>query len=154
MKTIFVFSDLHNVAVNNELTAIMCESDFVFFCGDGLNGLSWLQKLLGNKFYAVKGNCDYCGNFPESRLIKVEDITFLITHGHLFYDRLDLAYSALEQGASCVLYGHSHLFEDLTDNGVRLINVGSLSSSPLGFVGYTYIVVNGKNIFAKFVKTT
>jgi hypothetical protein len=36
---------------------------------------------------------------------------------------------------------------------VRLINIGSLSSSPTNDIGYVYIVVLGEKFFVNFVKT-
>lgn len=78
---------------------------------------------------------------------------FLIVHGHRFHDKLDLVYRAKEVGADCVCFGHTHSYSDETYDGVRLINDGSFSHSVTGDVGYVYIVVEGKNIFANFVKT-
>lgn len=153
MTTIFAFSDLHNMPLNANILNIMEESDYIFFCGDGLSGLSGYRDMFGDKFIAVKGNCDGSSDFSDERLIKIEDVTFLLTHGHKYCDKLDLLYHAFELKANCVLYGHTHMFDMDEDRGVKLINVGSLGSSRVQDIGYTYITVHNKNIFGKFVKT-
>ena len=154
MKTIFAFSDLHNAVIPEWYRGVMEESDYIFFAGDGLNGLKtcFADKFsVFDKVIAVKGNCDV-STLPEEAIAEVENVKFLIVHGHRFHTPLDLVYRAKELGADCVIYGHTHSFSDETEQGVRLINDGSFSHSFTGDVGYVYMVVDGKNIFANFVK--
>lgn len=129
----------------------MEESDYIFFAGDGIFGVTRTLENVADKLYAVGGNCDN-SLYPEELVIDVEKVRFLIVHGHRFHDKLDLVYRAKEVGADCVCFGHTHSYSDETYDGVRLINDGSFSHSVTGDVGYVYIVVEGKNIFANFVK--
>lgn len=152
MKTVFCFSDLHNAAISSRDRSIMEESDYVFFCGDGIYGVNSALFEIPDKLYAVGGNCDN-SFYPEELTVSVEKVKFLIVHGHRFHDKLDLVYRAKELGCDCVVYGHTHEYSDETYDGVRLINDGSFSHSVTGDVGYVYMVVYGKNIFANFVKT-
>ncbi len=152
MKTIFCFSDLHNAVISDWYHGVIDEADYVFFCGDGVFNASRTLQSAIDKLYAVRGNCDN-SVYPEELVVDVEKVRFLIVHGHRFHDKLDLVYRAKEVGADCVVFGHTHSYFDETCDGVRLINDGSFSHSVTGDVGYVYIVVDGKNIFANFVKT-
>ncbi len=151
MKSIIAFSDSHGAVIPQRVTDVLDESDFIFFTGDGLADIEYRLSYLKDKLYAVRGNCD--GVRAEDELVvEVERAKFLLVHGHRFHDPLDLVYRAKELGCDAVLFGHMHAFSDETYDGVRLINLGSLSSSRYGDLGYVYIAVNGKNIFANFVK--
>ena len=116
----------------------MEESDYIFFAGDGIFGVTRTLENVADKLYAVGGNCDN-SLYPEELVVDVE--------------KVNLVYRAKEVGADCVCFGHTHSYSDETYDDVRLINDGSFSHSVTGDVGYVYIVVEGKNIFANFVKT-
>lgn len=151
MKTIIAFSDSHNVPIPLWLTALSAESDFIFFTGDGIFGVENALYPFKDKLFAVKGNCDGC-NAERELVVSVENVKFLLLHGDAYRDKTNLSLRAREFGCDCVLYGHTHAFSDDSDGGVRLINLGSLAHSPTGDIGYVFIAVNGKNIFANFVK--
>ena len=153
MKTIVVFSDSHGFPLPTKLNEVAKEADFVFFLGDGLNGLG--EMLLHKGFHAVRGNCDaYCGFFDEE-LVQVENVKFLLTHGHEYHvrtDRLSLLYRAQELGAQVALYGHTHFADEETEQGVLLLNPGAISSPMIGIPSYAYIVVSGNKFSYKIVK--
>jgi Predicted phosphoesterase len=104
MTTIFAFSDSHNREIEPRLFSVMCESDFIFFLGDGLSGV--VNKLgdKAEKLRAVKGNCDGFYH-PEERVVEVEDVRFLLVHGHRYHDKLDLLYAAKERVATAFYMG-------------------------------------------------
>lgn len=153
MKTIVVFSDSHGMPLPTKLNEVAREADFVFFLGDGLNGLG--DMLLHDGFHAVKGNCDaYCG-FPDEELVQVENVKFLLTHGHEYrvkHDILPLLYRAQELGAQVALFGHTHFADEETEQGVLLLNPGAISSPMIGAPSYAYFVVNGNKFSYKIVK--
>ena len=99
----------------------MEESDYIFFAGDGIFGVTRTLENVADKLYAVGGNCDN-SLYPEELVVDVEKVRFLIVHGHRFHDKLDLVYRAKEVGADCVCFGHTHSYSDETYDGVRLIN--------------------------------
>lgn len=76
----------------------MEESDYIFFAGDGIFGVTRTLENVADKLYAVGGNCDN-SLYPEELVIDVEKVRFLIVHGHRFHDKLDLVYRAKEVGA-------------------------------------------------------
>lgn len=78
-------------------------------------------------FSCVKGNNDYFYDYPQYRVIKIdENNTILMIHGHQFIYNKDKAISmAKENYCNIVLYGHTHVFNDEMIDGIRLINPGS-----------------------------
>lgn len=71
----------------------MEESDYIFFAGDGIFGVTRTLENVADKLYAVGGNCDN-SLYPEELVVDVEKVRFLIVHGHRFHDKLDLVYRA------------------------------------------------------------
>lgn len=90
----------------------MEESDYIFFAGDGIFGVTRTLENVADKLYAVGGNCDN-SLYPEELVVDVEKVRFLIVHGHRFHDKLDLVYRAKEVGADCVCFGHTHSYSDV-----------------------------------------
>lgn len=154
MTTVFAFSDTHGATIDDRILSIMKESNVVVFCGDGYYGINrYLDEGLSAKLLRVAGNCDPFGQ--EEIITELGGVKTLITHGHLHgvkTDLLNLALYAKEKDCELVLYGHTHAYSDTTYDGVRLINTGSMGADFAGENGYVYLVINNKNIFAKFVK--
>jgi putative phosphoesterase len=152
MKTIVAFSDSHNRTLPQKFKAVLDEADFVFFLGDGLRGLA--EYFQRENFYAVKGNCDALP-FPEEMEVTVEGVKFWLTHGHNYsakYDMHKLLLRALEKGANCALFGHTHIPETVFEQGVHLINPGSITLPRIGNPSYAYITVSGQKMFCKIVE--
>lgn len=77
----------------------------------------------------VKGNMDH-SEFPLSRMIEVEQDRILLTHGHK--QRVKVGLNQLmeegkEQGATIILFGHSHIPYCERQDGLLLLNPGSIS---------------------------
>lgn len=152
MKSIIAFSDSHGYRLPERFVQILDETDYIFFLGDGLQGLSNL--FVKDNFYAVKGNCDYLP-FDEELEVQVEDIKFLLTHGNrqnARHDHLNLLYRGKETNADCVLFGHTHISSIEFTDGIHLINPGSISMPRIAEPSYAYITVIGDKILSKIVK--
>ena len=113
-----VFSDSHNYIYFMEKALYMHkDAEVVFFLGDGLYELEDVYyKFPGQKFFAVKGNCDYTYITMGEAATKTAEIEILgkrivYTHGDLYgakYGSAGLESLARERGADVVLYGHTH----------------------------------------------
>ena len=151
MTTILAFSDSHGVPLPERLISVARESDFVFFLGDGLGGLREIADL--DNLFFVKGNCDSYPA-PEERVIDIEKVRVLLTHGHLYRvktDLLNLTLRAEELGCSLAFFGHTHLAEEVKADGVTLVNPGSLAYPMTGAPSYAYTVINGDKIVTTLV---
>ena len=141
MKTILAFSDAHGVPLPERLVSVARESDFVFFLGDGLGGL---REIACDSYPA-----------PEERVLDIENVRVLLTHGHLYRvktDLLNLTLRAEELGCSLAFFGHTHLAEEVKADGVTLVNPGSLAYPMTGTPSYAYTVINGDKIVTTLVK--
>lgn len=83
-------------------------------------------------YQRVKGNMDFYPEFPETAIANFDDVTFFLTHGHLFgvnRSREMVAEQARQQAAQFALYGHTHVARYEKINGIHVINPGSISQS-------------------------
>ncbi|CAM3750364.1 metallophosphoesterase [Mesobacillus zeae] len=121
------------------------EADLLIHCGD--SELTPDDPALKG-FAAVKGNCDYFGDFPEELVLDHDGYRILVVHGHHYSvknDLLKLAYRAEEVGANIVCFGHSHILGVEMIGSTLFINPGSLRL-PRGRSEKTYVTLeNCKN---------
>lgn len=151
MTTIFAFSDIHEKTLPAYLKDIAEESDYVFFLGDGAARIGDL--VLHKNFYGVAGNCDSLPLPPELTL-EIEGVKILLTHGHSYgvkSDLLPLSLRAKELACKLAYFGHTHTAETVEDDGVTLVNPGSLAHPLFGPPTYAYTVIQGGRAFTKLV---
>ncbi len=111
--------------------------------GDGIADTIDIEAENGLHIEKIPGNNDLFFDLPEEQLFNWNGIKALALHGHrqeinrylgqLEYLEIlsDLAWKAREHGAEMLLFGHTHAPEDLTINGVRLLNPGALDFGNL-----------------------
>ncbi len=131
MKRILLISDSHGNATEiDELFEKISSFDYVFFLGDGIEDVRLYQYAYPSKVEIVKGNCDYYySDYPTLVVTTVEQITFLLTHGHCYHVKygLDLLREEAERkNARVVCFGHTHQALDKEIDGIRFINPGSI----------------------------
>lgn len=101
--------------------------DVLFHLGDHCSDLS--EEAVGSiPFYRVRGNCDFTGSVPDFLTLDLGGRRFLLTHGHLLGVKMGvdrLIYKAQELGADAVLFGHTHMPMQETEQGILLLNPGS-----------------------------
>ncbi|MDQ0256473.1 putative phosphoesterase [Evansella vedderi] len=127
------------------------EVDAIFHCGDSeLFGESDLLKNVST----VRGNCDFDADFPEEVVEEVKGVTFFAAHGHLLNVKMtamNLVYKGQEVGADIVCFGHTHVPVAFEEQGIIIINPGSMRLPRQVSVG-TYVIVeeNDGNIEVSF----
>lgn len=124
-----VFSDTHcNIgwcieAVNEH------RPDAVVHLGDhDKDALELARAFPQLPMYSVCGNCDAAPFSPQKLVAQFGPIKVLMCHGHQYSVRQDvsrLVYAAQEEGASLVLFGHTHQPTQEELGGVKLINPGT-----------------------------
>lgn len=154
MHRFLVCSDIHRDMENfkyalREASAEGVEG--VFIAGDTELSSALLHEMcenIGAKLYLVRGNCDY------SNAVGVEDLLTinlpgnhkcLLTHGHRQQVKSDtdlLMYVAQNHECDLAIYGHTHMYDDSSRGGVRLINPGSLGSSFWGSSSYILMTID------------
>ena len=147
MKKLLITSDSHGSA--SALCRILAkeqDADGLFFLGDGLGDLEQLRRQYPDlPVYAVAGNCDYGSDAPEEGLLTCEGVRFFYTHGHHYnvkYGLLTITLATAQREADVVLFGHTHLPELDTFNGVTLFNPGSVGRPVNGHATYGVAIVD------------
>ena len=130
-----VISDTHGSTVNLErLLERFTKLDMVFHLGDVEGDEDYIQTLIYQKFHCatlfVRGNMDFMSREPSSQVVNWAGQTIFMTHGHNYgvgyeYDRLIQA--AKEAGANIAMFGHTHMPYLSREEGIMLLNPGSLS---------------------------
>lgn len=137
-----IMSDSHGW--EKEVTSIIerhrNDVDAFFHCGDSeLFGGSAVLKDVNT----VRGNCDFGADFPEEMIEVVVGTKFYVAHGHLLNVKMtamNLVYKAQESGADIVCFGHTHVPVAFEEQGVIIINPGSMRLPREVNVG-TYVIV-------------
>ena len=129
--TIIVFSDSHGR--RDEMKRIIKkhkEAETVIFCGDGNNDITDVHKHHPDKtFYCVKGNCDWCCQFPTVISVTIAGKKFVITHGHVQRVKeslMQLVYLGQHENADIVTFGHTHEQLTVLESNMILVNPGSV----------------------------
>ena len=144
---ILVLSDSHTrVGRLREICELHSEASAVIFLGDGAYDIESVSENISDKaLYAVRGNCDlFCENEDE-RFIELGGKRILFCHGHA-YD-VKFTYEKLKSHAACmgadiVLFGHTHIpFKDYED-GMYIMNPGSVYDGRYGMIDITSAGVN------------
>ncbi|MFD2618101.1 metallophosphoesterase family protein [Terrilactibacillus laevilacticus] len=115
------------------------DADAFIHCGDSELTPDSSQMA---PYIAVKGNCDFRGDFPEFVVKSLEGLNVFVTHGHLVgvkQSPMNLIYKALEQEAQIACFGHTHVAVAFKEGNCVFINPGSLLL-PRNSAYRTYVV--------------
>ncbi|MEG1483395.1 metallophosphoesterase [Clostridium sp.] len=127
---IAVISDSHNMkSAIQAVKPYVDNVDMVLHLGDGATNIEEITKEFKGNVYAVKGNCDFGVEYPDERIIEVLDKKILMCHGHHYNVKIELNtifYRAKELGVDIVLFGHSHFCMIERQEGILLMNPGSI----------------------------
>lgn len=129
--------------------------------GDGETDLYQLfhdESWIRQKFYCLKGNCDTGLNpdtYPTLTLPLPYGHQIFAAHGDKFqvkYSTARIAYEARQKQADIVLYGHTHSRVCSYEEGVYIINPGSLGYPRDGKKpGYALIDISEKGVLPNLV---
>ena len=129
---ILVVSDTHGNEMNLR-RAILSQpkAEIVIHLGDGETEADRTKLQFPEKmFLQVRGNCDWGSSTPVTGEYTALGVKIFFTHGHLYgvkSGEYNIVCAARERKAQVLLYGHTHnAFTDYED-GLYLMNPGSLS---------------------------
>ena len=165
MKKVLVISDnQRRTELMSAIVDLVKPVDLIVHCGDV--EVSHIVQLLSERadcpVYVVSGNNDYLGEYPPVETFMLGEHRVLLTHGHkyrVYSDLTPLYYLAEQEKADIVLFGHLHIPIIRKDNGILLVNPGSLTyprqSNGLPSYGMLTLEDNGEVRAAiRYVKRT
>ena len=119
--------------------------DGLIHCGDRESDvLSKIEEQYGIPVYAVQGNCDFSGRYPQMIRLMVGSHIAYIEHGHhsgVKYELSTIAEQAKRNGADIAIFGHTHVPLDKRYQGVHLLNPGSLTFPNQASRRRTYMIL-------------
>ena len=107
------------------------KAEIVIHLGDGEQECARTKAHFPEKmFLQVRGNCDWASALPTEGEYTVDNVRIFYTHGHAYGVKSGLytaVCAAREHKAQVLLFGHTH--KALTDyeDGLHIMNPGSLS---------------------------
>lgn len=129
MKVLIV-SDTHRNNANYFKVLEMHEPDMVIHCGDVEGSEYVINEAAGCPVHIVSGNNDFFSSLPREIEFNIGKYKCFATHGHYYHVSMGpegLIEEALSRECDIVMYGHTHKPEVRRENGVIVVNPGSLS---------------------------
>lgn len=144
MKVLIV-SDSHGK--NTHLERVLEKEkdiDFLIHLGDLEGTEQYLAGILQCPMVLVSGNNDYFSNLEREKLFELKGYQIFITHGHRYqvYEGAELLKEiGKELKADIVMFGHTHIPYLDTDDGIIILNPGSISQPRQKDKIPTYIIM-------------
>ncbi|MBO5929314.1 MAG: YfcE family phosphodiesterase [Clostridia bacterium] len=110
--------------------------------GDGANDMQAMLPWCSVPVVQVAGNCDWSSLLPDEELLRFAETLLLAVHGHKYDVKsglLKLSATARRRNAKVALFGHTHQPLTRYEDGLYLVNPGSLGH------GGTYAVIDFEN---------
>ncbi len=137
---ICVFSDPHG-GYRNMIDAAEKElPDLCFFLGDGERDLAKFRERFPElTVLSVRGNCDLTSDDPNFMYCVLDGAGIFATHGHRYYVKTDPGYyelrtAAASYGANVALFGHTHEAYLREDDGMLIMNPGTIGRHRYGIL--------------------
>ena len=145
MTKVLIVSDTHRKLANLEKVIKRQGSlDCLLHLGDIEGQLEQVERMAGCPVLCVRGNCDYDFSLPQDRDFELLGHHIFMTHGHLYgigFGTGTLASAAKRRGADIVLFGHTHRPFLRQEDGMTLLNPGSISLPRQEERAYTYALL-------------
>jgi len=127
-----VMSDSHGLLhYAQQAVGAMGKIDLLLHAGDHYRDASKIIVPASVPVHAVVGNCDARNDGPGDKLLELEGIKLLLTHGHHYLVHIGLSkllYKAAEFNAAVVVFGHTHIAGYAWHENLLLFNPGSITS--------------------------
>lgn len=137
---ILVLSDSHGMP-SRILDAVEAhpEAEALIFLGDGERDLDTAESYYHSLPNVIKvaGNCDFSSDLPLLRVVTLGGKKIYCTHGHtehVKYGTDELLLRARQENADIVLYGHTHTGVTCYDDGLYIMNPGSIRDGHYGMI--------------------
>ena len=148
---IMVLSDSHgNAFALRRAILAQKEAEHIFFLGDCLRDIEALfEEFPHRKFHTVCGNCDYESFVPSTAMENLNGTLIFYSHGHPYFVKqspVPFLQAAEKRNANIALFGHTHSSLIKYENGVWLVNPGSVSLPREGKPSYAVIDIEENGI--------
>lgn len=128
--------------------------EYVIHCGDIGGDDDVLREEAEVPCYIVAGNTDTNSQLADELVVEIEGYKLFVTHGHKYrvnYSTDSLYYRGKELECQVVCFGHLHVPIEEQEDGLLVVNPGSISSPRQPGHKKTYIIMDlGEKITYQF----
>jgi uncharacterized protein len=128
---VLIISDTHGKNERiDELWEKVGEVDLLIHLGDIADGEYLLDALFDCPKHMIRGNNDFFLDLPAEKMFRLGSYKVWITHGQQYYvysGTKRLREEGKAKGADIVMFGHTHRPYLAKEDGLLLLNPGSLS---------------------------
>lgn len=129
--------------------------DLFIFLGDGDRDIDILRAEMPYlPVISVAGNCDRFSLSGADGIYNADGVKIYFTHGHNHHVKeslLGVMMAARSREAKIALFGHTHEAGVWENDGVTLVNPGSISRPRSRGKSYAKIVIKGEKIDTEIV---
>jgi phosphoesterase, MJ0936 family len=126
------------------------KADLFIHLGDCERDLDQVKPLFPDKrFLSVAGNCDFGSDTPTESETIARGRRIFFTHGHPYHVKFGYASAigeARRRGADILLFGHTHLPYTAYEDGLYIMNPGSLGHPRDGHPTYGIVDITDAGI--------
>lgn len=150
---ILVVSDTHG---NYPAALVILEqsaAQLLVHLGDEVDDARTIEPLLEIPLLKVAGNCDHGATEPREIVVVIAGKRVFITHGDRYRVKLgleSLKRKAAELQAEVVLFGHTHIPGVWNEDGVLLVNPGTLMAGS-SLQSYALLTITDEAVDATIV---
>lgn len=153
---IIVVSDSHkNFRVLQKIVDFYPTADAFIHLGDGNDEFETLMALYpSHTFYCVKGNCDSLFSSNAEKLEIFDGKRVYYTHGHIHgvkHGMYNIIAAARGVKADVLLYGHTHIPMTGYQDGLYIMNPGTVSGAGSGKKTYGVLDITPAGIVTNIV---
>lgn len=146
MIKIAVISDTHGlIQYISDIFETEGKIDYMIHLGDNYSDIDLIRKEYPDlKIYYIMGNHDMDWMEPKEVLFKIDNLRIYATHGQNMNIKLGTGFlvkRAKEVNADIAMFGHSHIQKCICEDGVILINPGSISEPREENCLYSYTII-------------
>lgn len=128
---VLIVSDTHGHHKNlDRALEAAGQIDMFIHLGDVEGGEIYIDAVVACEKHILRGNNDYFSDLPREEEFYIGSKKVFATHGHNYYVSLDpeeIREEGKARNADIVMFGHTHRPYLETEDGITLLNPGSLS---------------------------
>lgn len=143
---ILIISDTHRE--HDNLDKVLEQEkplDFLLHLGDAAGKEDYIEAVAECPVEVVAGNNDFGTRLPSERVLQIGKYQVLMTHGHYYYVNAGITRirnEAISRGIDIVMFGHTHCPLLENEDGITILNPGSISFPRQANRKPSYIVMN------------
>lgn len=154
---IVVISDTHGDLYNFELAiSQQPKADLFIHLGDCERDIDNIRPFLRDRqIISVSGNCDFGSVTPPEDETTANGKRIFLTHGHPYHVKFGIGTAideARRRNADILLFGHTHVPISTYENGLYIMNPGSLGHPLDGKPTYGVIDITSAGVVLNIVE--